>query len=433
MLHRLGFPSIGDHRRFVTAIAVDAVGSGVFMPVCLLYFLVTTDLSLVQVGAAISLASAVALPAGPLIGGVVDRFGAKHVLLAGNALQAVGYAAYLVTDSFVALTLWTVVVTVGRTAFWGSYGNIVAAISVPGERETWFGFLGALRNVGFALGGLLSGLAITIGTDTAYAAVVLANALSFLLAFVLLLAVPTTARSGHRSPEGAWGVVLRDRPYRLLWAAQLTFSTSMMVLNFALPVYATTVLGLPGWVTGAVFTLNTVLVGLGQGLVVRAMTGARRWRVLMLTNLVFAASFVILLGASRLSVGLATVVVLVGAVVYTGAEVLGGPVHGALSAEAAPEHLRGRYLSLIQLAWNLSSTIAPVSLRLAAGPRGGADLARAARGGRGRDAARRPVGHVAPAGCPAGHQPRRGAGGRRGRAGVVTAGGGLWPSRPLRH
>ncbi|GAA2148264.1 MFS transporter [Nocardioides koreensis] len=361
MLHRLGFPSIGDHRRFVTAIAVDAVGSGVFMPVCVLYFLVTTDLGLVQVGGAISLASAVALPVGPLIGGVVDRYGAKHVLLAGNALQAVGYAAYLLTDSFVALTLWTIVVTVGRTAFWGSYGNIVAAISVPGEREKWFGFLGALRNVGFALGGLLSGLAITIGTDTAYAAVVVANAASFVLAFGLLLAVPPTARSGHRSPEGAWGVVLRDRPYRLLWAAQLAYSTSMMVLNFAMPVYATTVLGLPGWVTGAVFTMNTVMVGFGQGLVVRAMTGARRWRVLMLTNAVFAASFVILLGASRLSVGLATAVVLVGAVVYTGAEVLGGPVHGALSAEAAPEQLRGRYLSLIQLAWNLASTIAPVA------------------------------------------------------------------------
>src|SRR6476661_8449954 len=347
VLQRLGFPSVGDHRRFVTAIAVDAVGSGVFMPVCMLYFLVTTDLSLVQVGAAISLASAVALPAGPL--------------LAGNALQFLGYAAYLVTDSFLGVTLWTVVVTVGRTAFWGSYGNIVAAISAPGEREKWFGFLGALRNVGFALGGLLSGLAITIGTQGAFAAVVVANAASFALAFFLLLAVPPTPRTGPRATPGAWGVVLRDRPYRLLWVAQLTFSTSMMVLNFAMPVYATTVLGLPGWVTGAVFTLNTVMVGFGQGLVVRGMTGAVRWRVLMLTNAVFAASFVILLGASRLSVGLATAVVLVGAVVYTAGEVLGGPVHGALAAEAAPEHLRGRYLSLIQLAWNLASTVAPVT------------------------------------------------------------------------
>ena len=370
LLDRLGFPSFDNHRRFVTAIAVDAVGSGVFMPVCILYFLATTDLSLVQVGAAISLASAVALPVGPLLGGVVDRYGAKHVLLAGNLLQGVGFAAYLVTDSFVGVTLWTIVVSVGRTAFWGSYGNIVAAISVPGEREKWFGFLGALRNVGFAVGGLVSGLAITIGTPTAYAAVVVANAVSYAVAFGLLLAVPPAPRTAHRSTPGAWGVVLRDRPYRLLWAAQLTFSTSMMVLNFAMPVYATTVLHLPGWVTGAVFTINTVMVGFGQGLAVRAMTGAVRWRVLLLTNAVFAASFLLMLGASWLSVALATVVLLVGSVVYTVGEVLGGPVHGALSAEAAPEHLRGRYLSLIQLAWNIAGTIAPVAFAwlLAEGP-----------------------------------------------------------------
>ena len=361
MLQRLGFPSVGDHRRFVTAIAVDAVGSGVFMPVCILYFLVTTDLSLVQVGAAISLASLVSLPVGPLLGGVVDRYGAKHVLLAGNLCQAAGFAAYLVTDSFAGLLAWTVVVTVGRTAFWGSYGNIVAAISVPGEREKWFGFLGALRNVGFAVGGLLSGLAITIGTPTAYAAVVVANAVSYVLAFLLLLAVPATPPSAHRPEPGSWGVVLRDRPYRLLVATQLAFSSAMMALNFAMPVYATTVLGLPGWVTGAVFTINTVMVGFGQGLAVRAMTGALRWRVLVLTNLVFASSFLILLGASRLSVVLAVVVVLVGSVVYTLGEVLGGPVHGALSAEAAPEHLRGRYLSLIQLAWNVAGTVTPVT------------------------------------------------------------------------
>ncbi len=358
---RLGFPSLDHHRRFVAAIAIDAVGSGVFMPVSMLYFLVTTDLSLVQVGAAISVASAVALPAGPLIGGLVDRYGAKRLLLAGNLLQFVGFLAYLVTNGFAGLTLWTVVVAVGRTAFWGSYGNIVAAISQPGEREKWFGFLGALRNVGFAVGGLVSGVAITIGTDAAYFAVVLANAVSYAVAFVLLLAVPPTHTGGHRTPEGAWATVLGDRPYRLLWFTQLVYSTAMMVLNFAMPVYAVTVLGLPGWVTGAVFTINTVMVGFGQGLVVRAMTGHLRWRVLVLTNVVFAASFVVMLGASAGSVVVATAVLLAGAVVYTGGELLGGPVLGALSAEAAPEHLRGRYLSLIQLAWGLAGTVTPVA------------------------------------------------------------------------
>lgn len=358
---KLGFPSLGHHRRFVTAIAIDAIGSGVFMPVSMLYFLVTTDLSLVQVGAAISIASAASIPAGPLLGGLVDRLGAKQVLLAGNLMQGVGFLAYLLTDSFVGLVLWTVVVSVGRTAFWGSYGNIVAVISQPGEREKWFGFLGALRNVGFAVGGLLSGVAITIGTDAAYLAVVLVNALSYGVAFLLLLAVPPTPATGHRAPEGAWRTVLGNRPYRVLWLVQLVYSTAMMVLNFAMPIYAVTVLGLPGWVTGAVFTINTVMVGFGQGLVVRGMTGHRRWRVLLLTNLVFAASFVVMLGASGPSVVLATAVLLVGSVVYTAGEMLGGPVLGALGAEAAPDHLRGRYLSLMQLAWTISGAVAPVT------------------------------------------------------------------------
>ena len=358
---RLGFPAVGSHRRFVTAIAVDALGSGVFMPLTMLYFLAVTSLTLLQVGAAISIASAVALPAGPLIGAVVDRVGAKQVLLAGNALQALGFVAYLVTDSFAAVLVWTIVVTVGRTAFWGSYGNIVAAISQPGERERWFGFLGALRNVGFALGGLASGVAISIGTDLAFEVVVAVNAASYLLALWLLIAVPDARPGGRASLPGSWSTVLADRPYRLLMVAQVGYSLPMMILNFALPVYMVTVLGLPGWSTGVVFTINCLMIGFGQGLVVNAMTGHLRYRLLLMTQAAFAASYVVFLGGSVLSVWVGTAVMVVGGVVYTLAELTGGPVLAALSAEAAPEHLRGRYLSLIQLAWNVSSTIAPVT------------------------------------------------------------------------
>jgi MFS family permease len=203
-------------------------------------------------------------------------------------------------------------------------------------------------------------VALAIGTDLAFHVVVAANAASYLLALWLLLAVPEARAAQHAALPGSWGTVLRDRGYRLLVVAQMGYSMPMMVLNFALPVYAVTVLGLPGWITGVVFTVNCVMVGLGQGLVVNALTGRVRYRVLLLTQAVFAASYVVFLGASALSVAVATFVVVLGGMVYTVAELTGGPVLGALAAEAAPEHLRGRYLSLIQLAWNLSSTIAPV-------------------------------------------------------------------------
>ncbi len=220
--------------------------------------------------------------------------------------------AYLVTESFAAVLLWTIVVTIGRTAFWGSYGNIVAAISRPGERERWFGFLGALRNVGFALGGVASGVALSIGTDLAFQAVVAANAATYAVAFWLLLAVPATTRGGQQALPGSWRTVLADRPYRLLVLAQVGYSMPMMILNFALPVYAVTVLDLPGWITAVIFIVNCVMVGLGQGLVVNAMTGHVRYRVLLLTQVVFAASFVVFLVCGWLAPAVATGLIVVG-------------------------------------------------------------------------------------------------------------------------
>ena len=85
-------PAPSANRRFAAANAIDALGSGIFVPVSLLYFIATTPLSTVRIGLALTLASLLSIPFGPPIGTLVDRFGARPVLLAANALQAVGFA-----------------------------------------------------------------------------------------------------------------------------------------------------------------------------------------------------------------------------------------------------------------------------------------------------------------------------------------------------
>ena len=362
VLSRLGFPRVGEHRRFVTAIIADTVGSGLFMPIALLYFLATTDLTLVQVGSAMSLSALVTLPAAFVVGTLVDQLGGRRMMLLGNLLQAVGMTAYLWTESFWAVVAWTILVNLGRQAFWGSFGNVVTAITRPGERELWFGFLQALRNLGYAVGGLLAGAALQVGTDSALHAVVVANAVTFVLAFVLLLDVPDhRSHVAHDAPAEGWGVVLRDRAYLRLVLGQLTYAAGVMVLNYALPVYAAETLDLPGWVVGAVFTLNTVLVGLGQGLVVRWMTGRVRARMMALAQVFFVASYALFVLAGALPVWVAVAAMLVGAAVYTTGELVGGPVYSATSAEAAPDHLRGRYLGLVQLTWGIAGAVTPVA------------------------------------------------------------------------
>jgi MFS family permease len=356
---------VGRHRRFVTAIGIDAVGSGVWMPVSMIFFLATTDLSLVQVGLALSLSSLLSLPAAVLVGQQVDRFGSKTILQAGNLLQGASFVLYPFADHVWSVALVVSASVIGRTAFWGSYSPMVTLISPPGEREKWFGFLGALRNAGFAIGGVVAGVTLTADSLGLYYAVALLNAASYLVSFALLAGVAAheAEHVSHSDPAevvGGWATVLRDRGYAWLVATNFTYAMASAALNVAIPVYVVRMLGLPGWVSATVFVINTLLIGVGQGLVVARMTGAVRSRIVALGLVCSAASFLVLLGAEPLGVVAGVVVVLVAAVVYTLGELVSGPVLATLAAESPPVALRGRYLATYQLSWNVASGVAPL-------------------------------------------------------------------------
>ncbi|MFD9499872.1 MFS transporter [Streptomyces sp. NPDC060035] len=355
-------PSKARHGRFVAAIVIDSIGTGVFIPVSMLYFLATTPLTLVQVGAALTTAGLLALPAGPLVGGLVDRYGAKSVLQAANLAQALGFAGYLLVDQTWQIAICAWLNSAGRAVSFSCYGVTVTALAAPGQRERWFGLLGSVRNLGYALGGLLCAVAVSFGTHGVYASIVVVNALSYVTAFVLLRAAPNIRPEAGQDGAGGWGRVLRDRRYLSLVAHQLCFAISLFALNIAIPVYAVDVLGLPGWTAGAVFVLNTLMVGFGQGIVIGWLSGRIRSRVLVAGHACFAAGYLLFLAADRVALALAVGVVLLGAGSYTLGEILGGPITSTVAAESAPEALRGRYLALNQLAVTVAGAVAPAGL-----------------------------------------------------------------------
>ena len=363
MLQRLGFPDVGPHRRFVSALAIDALGSGVWMPLSMLYFLHQTSLSLVELGLAMTIANTVVIPVVPVIGSVVDRFGPRAMMQVGNAGAAAAFLLFPFAHSLVAVTVLVFFASATRQAFWGALGPMVTQITRPGERELWFGFLQAMRNAGYGVGGVLAAVALTIGSGTAFQSVVLANAASYVLAFVLMLGVAggravATDDSGGRTR--GWWVAYADRGYRTLIAVIFCYAMMAMTLNISMPVYFVDSLGLPGWVPGTVFVINTVMIGVGQGLVVGRMTGHARRRVLHAAVAFSTASFVMFYVADALTVSTGVLVVLVAAVVYTLGEMTAGPVVSALSAELPPPEQRGRYMAASQLAWGVAGAISPL-------------------------------------------------------------------------
>ena len=363
MLQRLGFPDVGPHRRFVSALAIDALGSGVWMPLSMLYFLHQTSLSLVQLGLAMTIANTVVIPVVPLIGSLVDRVGPRSVMQIGNAGAAGAFVLYPFAHSLVAVTVLVFFATATRQAFWGALGPMVTQITRPGERELWFGFLQAMRNAGYGVGGVLAAVALTIGSGAAFQSVVLANAASYVLAFVLMLGVAggrAVARDDSAVRARGWWVAFTDRGYRTLIVVIFCYAMTTMTLNVSMPVYFVDSLGLPGWVPGTVFVINTLMIGVGQGLVVRRMTGHSRRRVLHVAVAFTAASFAMFYAADALSVTTGALLVLLAAVVYTVGEMTAVSIVSALSAEMPPPDQRGRYMAATQLAWSTSAAISPL-------------------------------------------------------------------------
>jgi Major Facilitator Superfamily len=357
-------PTPQRHQSFVAAMAIDSVAAGVFQPATTIFLLATTRLSLPVIGTALTVAGLLALPVGLLAGRAVDDLGPAPVLALSNAAQAAGVAGYLVLHSFWGVIACAWVASSGRGVFFGTFGVALSAIAGPGERERWFGRIGGVRNLGQAAGGLVTGIALAVGTPAAYTAIIVVTAASFLGAIPLMTHLPRPGREMDRpgASHQSWATVLRDRPYWIVVAHWATFAFSGYVLGVGIPAYAAVVLGLPDWVAGAAFALNTLLVGFGQSRVVRRLDGRVRSRVMAASHAGYATGFLVLLAAALAHGAAAIGIVMAGVAVYTLGETVGGPVSAAVALDAAPAEVRGRYLALFQLAGSAVGAAAPAIL-----------------------------------------------------------------------
>lgn len=357
-LARLGLPSLRGQLPFVAAIVVDTLGTGLFLPVSLLYFTQVADLPLGVAGALVSGATAVSLPLPAVIGALVDRFGARRVVMAGQLLQGIGMLGYLGFRSPWPLFVAALLVAAGQRTFWSSFFALVADVADPAERDRWYGLTGGLQAAGIGVGALAVGGLLAIGGDGPFLAVVAVNAVTFFASALLLVGVSTRHAPVERA-NGSYRAVLSDRPFLGLTAANTVFALCNVFLGVAVPVYAVTVLHAPAWVVGPILALNTGLLAFGQTLVTRAVEGRRRTRAMALSGLLW--TMWALLAAAALVLPRNVVVPYLFAITlcYAAAELVHAPTSNALAAAVATPEARGRYLASFQFSFAIAMTIAP--------------------------------------------------------------------------
>ncbi|WP_313904910.1 MFS transporter [Streptomyces sp. IB201691-2A2] len=349
----------------LAAVAVDSLGTGLYLPLSMLYFLRVTDLDLAAIGVLVSVSNALTLPVPLAVGRLVDRFGPRLVVAGGQAVQGLGFLLYLTVSGAGSLVTAVLVTSVGLRVYWSSVFTLIADqadAEGAGAKDHWFARTGMMRETGAGGGALLAGAVLAAGSARVYDGLILASALAFLAAaLAVVLAVPSTP---HAPPpaEGSFGyrALLRDRPYLALIGTCTIFALCSSFLALSLPVYVVQGLSGPDWAPGPLLALNTLLLATCTAAVTRFVrrrctrVRAMAWAGGLWTLWCGASAAAVLLPSRALVPFLVAVVVC-----YTVAEMTYGPASNALAAEAAPPGSRGTYLAAFQYSFVGADILAP--------------------------------------------------------------------------
>jgi MFS family permease len=324
--------------------AVQSVGFGIAVPYMTLYLTGPVGITATQTGVMMLVWTTVSLAGQPLGGVLADRIGRRPIMLGGLAGAGVSAAGLALVTSFWQVILVTIAWGTFNSIFEPAAGAYVADVVEPGLRTEAYGLWHVMANAGFAVGPPVGALVIWLTSmRTTYLLAGLAI-LGYLVIAFRSLPESRPEANDEESPA-RFREALRDRLLLILAIGTATATFSYAFFEEALPVFLHEERGLAVVTWGLVLGINPILVTLFQYPISR-WAARRSSRGILAAGAVLQGSALALLFPFT-SVG----ALLVAVVVLTAGEMLIAPVSSAVSAELAPERLRGSYQGVINLAW----------------------------------------------------------------------------------
>jgi len=369
--HGVAVPALGDRiaRRFglglsrelwlvQVGILLNALGWGAVLPFEVIYLHDGRGFSLGTAGLVVGTLTGVAVVAAPLVGPLIDRFGARSTAAGAGIALAAGYAGLAFAHTEPAAFAAAAVAGAGNGGLLPAQSALLAALAERDVRHRAGAVSRVCTNAGFGLGGALGGLVAGFGLP-GFVALFLLNAATYLAYVAVLIAV---VRRAPRRPEpgsGGYGHVLRDGAFVQLAATNTAIiAVGWGVLPWVVPPYAKGEVGVGSQLIGLLLLANAATVVVAQVPIAKAAEGRRRVVMMATGAALIAAACLLVLGAGGL--GGAAYAALAGASIAIG---VGECFHTAalmpLVADLAPESLRGRYMAALGLSWWIGLALAP--------------------------------------------------------------------------
>ncbi len=368
-------PPAGGHRRawrlILVATLVSALGSGLTLPYLIVYLHDIRHVGLPVAGLVVAGGAVSGLVVGTLSGSVGDRLGVGRVLGTGVILSSVGTAALAGVHSAPEAALAVAVTGCGDAVLWPALNALVATLVPAAGRARAYGLRFGVLNAGLGAGALIGGFAVSLRRPGSFEAVYLLDALSTLVAGLVVVAGlwrsgglprPAAPAPGDTPAAGGYRAVLADRRFVAWLACSVLFILfGYSQLDGAWAAFATGVVHPPPRVVGIGFGVNTSVIVCSQLGVTRLTRRWRRSRLLAAVGGCWCLAWAVTGLASWSALAGAPADVALGAAlgVFALGETFLSPVAGALPNDLAPEHLRVRYNALASTVWSVGGLVGP--------------------------------------------------------------------------
>ncbi|MEC4572327.1 MFS transporter [Streptomyces virginiae] len=378
-------PGGRDARIMLLAQLLDRAGTGVWAAACVLYFTFVVGLDAGRLGILLGAAGVAGIAGSPLAGHLADRFPVRSLLIGAHLLRLVTLCLLLVVTDFALLLPVVALTHLGDRA--AKTLEMLFATRVAGERRATYQALSrSSANAGYALGAGLAAIGLAVGTRGAYHVLILANALSFLVAAALVWRTRepsgrglVTAPAAGAAPEALGAVPVgpspwRDRGYLRFVLLDIPMNLDDSILAIGIPLWLVGHTTAPHELIPAFLVVNTVLVVVLQLRVSAKVQGPRRAAgAVALYGLTTLLCCVLLAASTGGGAWTASAALLAAAVLATAAELMRSVSSWELAVSLAPREARASYLGVAGMAQSVQKSAGPLLLTgavMTAGPAG---------------------------------------------------------------
>jgi MFS family permease len=296
------------------------------------------------------------------LGHLADRRGPRGVALLLALCTAAALVGFLFVRSFVPFVVVACLYSSALCGLNAARQALLAGLVDAAARTRVRAALAAAINGGIAVGAGGGGLALQVDTEAAYLTVLALDAVSLAVSALVLLRLPVVAPAPARSTGEPRLAVLRDRPYAVVALLNMVLQLHIPLITLAIPLWIVERTHAPSWTVSLLLVLNTLSIVLFQVRVASRVTdltsASRAVRVagaaLLAACAVFATSG---LGAPAWA---AVAILLLAAVLQSGAEMLQASGAWEISFGLAPEGRHGQYQGFFGSGFTIARMLGPL-------------------------------------------------------------------------